>query len=261
MRKTLLMICGLCAALGLGGSAAADTVDFNFEESTPVGSWQEREQITTDEKGKQSATTMRISYLGGEDRDGEAYVWVEMEMNNFKVKKKGRKPQGDPVYMKILMKKSMIEGDIANALGNFNDMATEVIMQSGDSQPMRLKGAGSMMGGMAQGMGLKVSYTLTKEGQESVTVPAGAIECDRYKGEGTSSAKIMFKTMKMESKATQWISNDVPFGIVKIVSDDVVNGDPQHSETVLTGFGLEGAVSKINGEPQDLPTMGNLFGG
>ena len=71
----------------------------------------------------------------------------------------------------------------------------------------------------------------------------------------------MFKTMKMESKATQWFSDEVPFGIVKIVSDDVINGDPQHSETVLTAFGLEGAVSKITGEPQEMPAMRNLFGG
>lgn len=261
MRKTFLIVCGLCAALSLGGSAAAATVDFNFEDSTPVGSCQEREQITIDEDGKQTGSAMRIAYLGDEDRGGELFSWVEMEMNNFKVKKKGRKPQGDTIFIKILMKKSAFEVDIANALSNFNDMATEVIMQSGDGQPLRIKGAGSMMGGMMQGMGLQVSYTTTKDGNERLTVPAGTFECDRYKGEGSSSMKIMFKTMKTQSKATQWISNDVPFGIVKIVSDDVINGDPQHSETVLTGFGLEGAVSKITGEPQEMPAMGNLFGG
>lgn len=261
MRKTVLIVFGLCATLSLGGSAAADTIDFNFEDSTPVGSWQEREQITTDEDGKQTGSVMRISYLGDEDRGGESYVWVEMEMNNFKIKKKGRKAQGDPIYIKILTKKSAFEGDIANALGNFNEMATDVIMQSGDSQPIRIKGAGSMMGGMMQGMGLQVSYTVTKEGNEKLTVPGGTFDCDRYKGEGSSSVKIMFKTMRTESKATQWISNDVPFGIVKIISDDVINGDPQRSETVLTGFGLEGAVSKITGEPQEMPSMGNLFGG
>ncbi len=261
MRKTFLIVLGLCAVISLGGTAAAGTIDFNFEKSTPVGSWQEREQTMTDEDGKQIVTVMRISYLGEEERDGELYVWTEMEMNSFKVKKKGRKPQGDPVFIKVLMKKSVFEGDVANALGNFNDMATEVIMQAGDSQPMRIKGAGSMMGGMTKAIGLKVSYTLTKEDAESVTVPAGTFGCDRYRGQGSSSAKIVFKTIKVESTSTQWISSEVPFGIVKIVSDDMVNGDPQHSETVLTGFGLSGATSKITGEPQDMPSIGNLFGG
>ncbi len=41
----------------------------------------------------------------------------------------------------------------------------------------------------------------------------------------------------------------------------MVNGDPQHSETVLIGFGLSGATSKITGEPMDMPAMPKLFGG
>lgn len=263
MRNTFLIVLSLCAVIGLSGTSEAGVIDFNFDESTPVGSWQEREQIMTDEKGKQIVTDMKISYLGDEERGGEAFVWVEMEMRNFKVKKNKRKPQGDPVFVKVLMKRTALEGDIANALGNFNEMAEEVIMQTGDSQPMRLKGAGSMMGGMMQGMGLQVSYTTTKDGNESVTVPAGTYDCDRYQGEGSTSVKIMFKKMNMESKSTQWISNEVPFGVVKMVSEDVVNGDPQNSETVLKAFGLSGATSKINGEPQDMemPSIGNIFGG
>jgi len=261
MRKTFIIVLGLCAVISLGGTAAAGTIDFDFEASTPVGSWQEREQVMTDEDGKQIVTVMRISYLGEEEREGEAYVWIEMEMNNFKVKKKGRKSQGDPVYIKVLTKKSALDGDIANALGNFNDMATEVIMQTGDSQPIRIKGAGSTMAGMTQAIGLKVSYTLTKEDAESVTVPAGTFGCDRYRGQGSSSAKVVFKKINVESKSTQWISNEVPFGVVKIVSDDVVNGDPQHLETVLTSFGLSGAIGKVTGEPMEMPSIGNIFGG
>ena len=212
MRNRFLIVLGLCAVICVGGTSAAAVIDFDFAESTPIGSWQEREHTTTDEKGKQTVMVMRIGYLGDEERGGEAFAWIEMEMNNYKVKKDKRKPQGDTLYMKVLMKKSALEGDITNALGNFNEMATDVIMQSGDSQPMRIKGAGSMMGGMMQGMGLQVSYTTTKDGGESVTVPAGTFECDRYKGEGSTSVKIMFKTMNMESKNTQWISNKVPFG-------------------------------------------------
>jgi hypothetical protein len=262
MRKFSLILICLWASVMIGlGNADAGIIDFNFDKATPVGSWQEREQITTDEKGKQTGSTLRISYLGQEERDGEIYVWTEMETNNFKVKKKGRKPQGDPVYVKVLMKKSVLEGDISNSLSNFSDMAVEVIMQTGDSPPMRIKGAGSMMGGMAQAIGLEIKYTLTRDGNENVTVPAGSFECGRYRGQGSTSAKVVFKTINVESTSTQWISNDVPFGMVKVVSDDVVNGEKQHSETVLTAFGQSGATSKITGEPQEMPSLGNIFGG
>jgi len=245
---------------GVAGAGTA-VIDFDFDSSTPVGSWQEREMVVTNEKGKQSVSVMRVSYLGDEDRNGEKYAWIETQMSNYKVKKKGRKQQGDPIYIKVLMKKSVLKGDIANALGNFNELADEVIMQTGDSQPMRIKGAGSMMGGMAQAIGLKVTYELSKQGSESVTVPAGTFECDRYKGQGSSSAKVVFKTINVESTATQWISGDVPFGVVKVISDDVVDGEPQHSQSELVAFGTSGARSMITGEPQEMPDLGGIFGG
>lgn len=261
MRKVLSLV--LFAFMVVAGSApaAADTIKFDFKDSTPVGSWQEREVTTKNDKGEEHVTVMRMSYLGDEKRGGEDFVWTETEISNYKVKRGERKPQGKPIIMKVLTKKSIYEGDIANALGNFSDLATEVIMQVGDGQPMRIKDAGSAMGPMAQAVGLKVNYNLTADGEETITVPAGSFNCARYRGEGQTSAKVMFKSIEVHSRATQWISQKVPFGVVKVISDDVVNGKPEHTESVLKAFGRSGATSKITGEPQDMPSMGKLFGG
>jgi hypothetical protein len=255
---------GLAAVLLLsaGAADAAEAIEFDFLASTPVGSWQEREQVTTDGK-KQTVTVMRVKYLGDEDRGGETYSWIENEIASFKIKKGKRKPQGDPMVVKILMKKSLLQGDVVNAIGNFNDLATEVIMQTGDNRPMRIKGVGSAMGGMAQAVGLQIEYSFTKDGSESVTVPAGTFDCTRYRGQGSSTAKVIIKSITVESRSTQWLSEDVPFGVVKVVSDDTVNGKTQHSEATLTSYGTSGATSKITGEPQDveMPSLDGIFGG
>ncbi len=263
MRNTIRIFFFVLAAVILAGAGpvtAGDGVEFDFDGATPVGSWQEREQVQTDAKGKQTVTVMKMSFLGEEERGGEPFIWIENEITTFKVKKSGRKPTGEPVVMKALMKKSLFEGDVINSLSNLNNFAAEIIVQSGDNPPMRISGAGSM-GGMMQAMGIAIEYDITPDGTESVTVPAGTFDCRRYKGHGTTTAKIVFKTMTVESRSTQWISDDVPFGVVKIVSDDDVNGKTTHTETVLTAFGKSGAKSKITGEPMDMPSMGNLFGG
>jgi len=247
----------------LAGGVSAYAIDgpvFDFDGSTPIGSWQEREQIQTDAKGKQTVMVMRMSLLGEEKRNGEVYVWVENEINSFKMKKKGRKQTGDPIYVKVLMKKSLFEGDVINSLNNLNNFAAEVIMQTGDNPPMRMSGTASM-GSMMQALGIQVEYDIKADGNESVEVPAGSFDCRRFRGQGQTTAKVMFKTLTVESKSTQWISNKIPFGIVKTVTDDLVNGKATHSESLLMAFGSSGATSKIHGEPREMPSIGNLFGG
>lgn len=253
----------LIALIALSGVAGAAGIDFDFSLSTPVGSWQEREQ-STEKGGKTSVSIMKLKYLGDEERNGVTYAWVETESRTFKVRKKGRQQQGDTVFMKVLLKKSLLEGDVVNSIGNFNDIAVEIIMQSGNEKPMRIKNAGEMMGGVVRATALQISYELTKEGSEETTVPAGSFSCDRYKGRGSATLDLMIKKMKVDSTATQWISKQVPFGVVKIISEDVVNGKPQHSETTLLSYGRSGATSGITGEPEDMPEMpslGGLFGG
>ena len=239
MSQLRIAALGLAAVIALSAPAAVagDAIDFDFLASTPVGSWQEREQVVED-GGKESVSVVRVKYLGDEERGGETFAWIETEMSNFKVKKGQRKPQGEPMAVKFLMKKSLLEGDVVNAVGAFSDLAAEIIMQTGDNQPMRIKGAGSMMDAMTQ-------------------------DCDRYRGQGTSTVKVMIKTITVESRSSQWLSDEVPFGIVKVVSDDTVNGKTQHSESRLLAFGTSGAASVITGEPQDLemPSLGGIFGG
>lgn len=260
IRKALGLVVALTAAVTM---VDAGTLEFDFEKSTPVGAWQEREQVT-EEGSKTTITVMKIKYLGDEERGGDAYSWVETEVSSFKIKKKGRTQRGDTAYVKILLKKSLLHGDVVNSIGNFSGIASEIIMQTGDNPPMRIKDAGAMMGGFAQAAGLQINYEFSKEGSESVTVPAGGFECDRYRGSGTATIDLMIKKMTVESRSTQWISDDVPFGVVKVISDDVINGKTQHSETTLTSFGRSGAVSMVTGEPQDMPEMpslGKMFGG
>jgi hypothetical protein len=262
-RRTTITIAIAAVMLLTGaGAQADDSLEFDFLGSTPVGAWQEREQTTT-RGGKEVVTVMRIKYLGDEERDGETYAWIENEMASFKVKKDRRKPQGDPVYVKFLVSKSVLEGDVVNAIGAFNDLAVEVIMQTGDQQPMRIKGAGSAMSGLAQSIGFQVDYELTRDGSETVTVPAGTFECERYRGQGSATAKVLVKTINVESRSNQWVSEEVPFGVVRVVSDDTINGKPQQSEARLTAYGRSGASSRITGEPQDLDMspLEGLFGG
>jgi hypothetical protein len=264
MNQLKIAALGLAAVIALSapGAVADDAIDFDFLASTPVGSWQEREQVVQD-GGKETVTVVRVKYLGDEERGGETFAWIETEMSNFKVKKGQRKPQGEPMAVKFLMKKSLLEGDVVNAVGAFSDLAAEIVMQTGDSQPMRIKGAGSMMDAMTQAMGFQMEYDFSRDGSETVTVPAGTFDCDRYLGQGTSTVKVMIKTITVDSRSTQWLSDEVPFGIVKVVSDDTVNGKPQHSESQLLAFGTSGATSVITGEPQDLemPSLGGIFGG
>lgn len=260
IRKALGLVFALTTAVTM---VTAGTLEFDFEKSTPVGAWQEREQVT-EQGSKTTITVMKIKYLGDEERGGEAYSWVETEVSSFKVKKNGRKQQGDTAYVKMLLKKSLLQGDVVNSIGNFTEIASEILMQTGDNPPMRIKDAGAMMGGFAQASGLQISYEFSKDGSESVTLPAGNFECDRYRGSGSATIDLMIKKMTVESRSTQWISDEVPFGVVKIISDDVINGKTQHSETALTSFGSSGAVSMITGEPQDMPGMpslGKMFGG
>ncbi|MDX2418868.1 MAG: hypothetical protein QNK19_15520, partial [Xanthomonadales bacterium] len=89
------------------GLAQAKSVNFDIMKSTPVGSWQLREDINIDHKGRQSVIQIRSSLLSSEVREGQKYFWIEMVMDSFKVKKNGdRKKDGDQMVMKTLVAES-----------------------------------------------------------------------------------------------------------------------------------------------------------
>jgi hypothetical protein len=226
---------------------------FAFETTTPEGSWVVSEVTTTDHKGKQTVMITRQKFLGSEQRGGQTYYWLETEMDSFKVKKGKRKADGDQVVMKVLVSKEAMNSDPANVINNMQGFGKEIIMQTGDSQPMRISDGGMLAGSMMKSMGVEVNYQFEEEGTETVETNAGQFKAKRIKGSGSTSSKILFKKIEVQSKSMMWISEKVPFGVVKSENTDLVNGKEQHSQRVLIEFGRSGAVTAITGDVMEMP--------
>ena len=242
------------------GQAQAAQVNFDLLKSTPVGSWQLREDMTIDHKGRQSIIQIRSSLLSSEVRGGQKYFWIEMVMDSFKVKKNGdRKKDGDQMVMKTLVAESSMSGDPANVMTNLRGFGTEIIMQNGNSDPMRLTGGGGMFGSMMKAMGTEVNYDFSELGDESVSVPACEFDARKVQGSGVTETKIVFKKVRVESESTVWMSSKVPFGIVKSEGSSTTNKKNSTHSSQLLEYGVSGATSLITKEPQDMPNLGNMF--
>lgn len=239
----------------------AASIDFDLLDATPIGSWQERQDTTVDHKGKKQLSIMRSSLLGKETRGGKTYYWIEMAMENFKVSKKGKqKKNGDRVIIKTLVPASALQGDPGNVLTNLRGFGEEMIMQTGNEDPLRISGNGGVFAGMMQSMGTEVNYNFSDLGSESVTVPAGTFATKKIQGSGSTETKVVFKKIKVQSDTTAWMSEKVPFGMVKSEGTSTFNGKQSSHSAQLLKFGLSGAKSEITKEPKDLPNMGNIFG-
>lgn len=236
----------------------ADTINFNFLESTPVGSWQLREETNTDHKGRQTVALVRSSLVGEELRDGEKHYWIEIEMKTFKIKKEKRKPSGDRAVFKTLVAESAFNDDPANAVNNLRAFSKEMIIQNGDDDPIRLTGAGGMAESMLQAMGTEISYSYDYVGDEDVTVQAGNFATRKIQGTGSTEMKVVFKRIKVTSSDTSWISDSVPFGTVKSEGDSITNGKASTHSSELLEFGLSGAVTQITKTPEELPEMPSM---
>lgn len=258
---SLICVLSSSAFFLLSNPAYAKGVQFNILSSTPMGSWQLREDTTTDHKGRSQVGVMRTSMLAKEQRNGENHYWVEMEMNSFKVSKKGkRKKDGDSVVFKVLIAESAFSADPGNIMMNLQGFGAEMIMQSGNSDPMRMTGAGGFMGGLMKSMGVKVNHDFQNLGQESVSVAAGQFDANKIQGSGTTSVKVIFKKINVASDSTAWMSSKVPFGIVKSEGTSTTNGKASTHSSELLEFGLSGAVTKITKTPQDMPEMPDIGG-
>ena len=234
-------------------------LEYDMLGSTPIGSWQVREDINTDHKGRQTVTTIRTSMLGTETRDGQQYYWIEMVMENFKVSKKGkRKPVGDRAIMKSLMSAETLSGDPANIMTNLRGLGKEIIIQSGDEDPMIIREAGGMFGAIMKGMGMEVNYDFNELGGEKVSVAAGEFDTNKVQGSGVTESKVMFKTMRVESDSTVWMSDKVPFGMIKAEGQSLINGKQNSHSSQLMEFGMEGAKSLITKPPTEMPAMPNM---
>jgi len=238
--------------------ASSQVLQYDFLNTTPIGSWQLREDTNTDHKGRQTVSVTRTSMVGEEVRDGEKHYWIEMEMNTFKIKKDKRKPTGDTIIFKSLVAESAFKDDPANAVNNLRAFGKEMIMQTGDQDPVRMTGAGGMAESMMQAMGTKISYSYEMVGDEDVTVQAGSFPARKMQGTGSAEMKVIFKKISVTSTNTAWLSDRVPFGMVKSEGESITNGKTSTHSTELLEYGESGAVTKITKTPQDLPAMPSM---
>ncbi|MCG8528652.1 MAG: hypothetical protein MI748_19900 [Opitutales bacterium] len=237
-------------------------VNYNLKKSTPVGSWQVREEITTDEKGKQSVQVIKTALVDKEKRGGVAYVWFEVNSDTFKMKKgKKGKQQGDTMRMKFLVEEKLLNGNPEEIMSNLSGVGKEIIMQTGDQDPMVIEEGGMMGGAMLQAMGASIDYKFDDKGSEKVSVPAGSFKCRVIEGSGNVEMKVLFKKMSVQSTSKQWMSESVPFGIVKAETTAVTNGKTTTTSVQLLEYGKSGAKSEITGTPQKMPGLGDIFGG
>jgi len=243
-------------ALSLVCATTEGATPFNVLDTTPVGSWQLREIVTTNHKGKQSVQQMRYALVGEENRDGKPHVWIEMRIQNYKVSRKGqRKLSGDTVIMKSLVEASLFESDMTNALANLRGAGREIIVKTGD-EALRISEGGLMADMALKAFDSSISFEITNTGETAtIDTPAGAFKAHKIIGTGETTMKVFMRTMKVTSTSEIWLSSDVPFGIVSSTTNSVVNGKPETSEMTLLEFGMSGATSEITGEIMDMPTF------
>ncbi len=247
------------AALVLGSQLCAAVAPDAFFKATPVGSWQTREEITTDAKGKQTVMLVKTSLLEKVDYQGAPHYWIETAMENFKVKKGKRKPVGQPMVIKALVDASVMGAQSQNVIGNLQKYGREIIMQQGDQSPMRITEGGAFAQMMMKSMGVKVDYDYQQAGEKTVDVPAGQFKCENLKGAGNTEVKVLVQTMRIQAEVETCISDKVPFGIVYYQSNSTTNGKASTTEAKLTEFSKTGATSLITQAPVDAPQMPKLF--
>ncbi len=245
-------------------ATAAFSAGYNLEKSTPVGSWQLRQEIMQDSDGRPQYAEVKTSMVGEEERDGIDYVWVEMVRDSFRYKngQKGKKA-GDTVIVKILLEASLLKGNPEDVFNNMRGLGKEIIMQSGDADPMKIEEGGMLGGAIMDTLGMEIDYNFEETGKEKVETAAGKIKCKVIEGTGSVKTKIIFKTIVIDGTSKQWMSDEVPFGIVKAESTSTMNGETSTTSSLLLDYGKKGATSQIQGEAQSLqiPGLKGLFGG
>ncbi len=262
MRKTLwasLYIVLVTALLNPVSSVAA--VKYNFTKSTPVGSWQVREETFINHKGKKRMTRIKTSLVGKEARDGTDYYWIEMDTQSYKFKKDKYKRDGDRAIVKALVDKTTLSGDFANVIQNLRGFGKEIIIKVGDQPPMMISEGGALAQMMMKATGVEISYDFKPSGSDTVSIPAGTFKTQKISGTGSTVVNMIIKKLKIKSESTTWVSDKMPFGIVKSTANNTVNGKQETMQAVVVKFGKSGAATQITEEPQGMPEIPNLFGG
>lgn len=242
-------------------SANTQAVSFDLISSSPVGSWQLREDIDTNHKGKKSITKVKTSMVGKEQRNGQTHYWIEVQLETFKIKKNGdRKATGKPSIMKSLVPTEILKGDPENAINNLRAFGVETIIQTGNQAPIKMSNGGGLIAGVMKAANVEIKHNFEDIGNENVTVPAGNFNSRKLNGTGEVTANVIFKKINVKSDTTTWISNKVPFGLVKSEGTTITNGKTSTQQGKLLEFGLSGAKSMILKEPQEMPSIKGVFG-
>lgn len=256
--KSVLLVVSLSVCMFFNSSVFAAS-EFNFKQATPQGSWSVREEVTTDHKGKQMLAVVKTSMVGKENLAGKAYYWVEMELQNYKLKKGKRKPKGDKSIMKVLIDSDAFSGSPANVVNNLNKYAKTVIMQTGDATPMKVEQGGMLAKTMMDAFGVTMEFDYSVQGSKKVTVPAGEFSCKTLNGSAYTETKALIKTLKIRSENESCFADTVPFGLVYANTKINTNGKDSLVESKLVQFGKSGAVSAITETPTEMPAMPKLF--
>jgi len=260
----LFVVTSLLACLGTTQAVAAKEPGLDLLAATPIGSWQIREETNTSRKGKQTVSVVKTSMLSEEMRDGERHYWMEVSMNDFKVRKgkKGnkRKKTGKQTVMKTLVPASVFTADPANAIANLRGVGKEIIFQSGKSDPMIMRGAGELASGVMQSMGASIDFDFNIQGAEQVTVPAGTFDTQIMSGTGSTTVNAVFKQISVSSTTTSWYSEEIPFGIVKANGETTSNGKVSTQSSQVIEYGMTGATSLITKTPKEMPQIPSLKG-
>lgn len=253
----------LIVLLGAGPTRA--DVPFDLLAATPIGSWQRQESTNTDNDGNRLLSVIETGLLGEEIRDGVPLVWVQTEVQVYRLDAAGaREPSGERTVVQALVERSALAAGIVGGGDYLRRLGREVIYQVGSEVPTRVSGAGQIAAAMAALSGINTTPVLTLEGRETADVAAGRFDTHRLSSTFQSNAQVLGHGMSIDLQGTVWLSPAVPFGFVRSDTREVVNGVPSTSRAELVAFGTSGAVSKITGTPRNLEIpreWRSVFGG
>ena len=233
---------------------------FDMSKTLDVGSWQEREEITYNAKGKKTnIATIWVGIVDKEDIAGVPHVWMEMRTQTYRENRKGeRKPKGEQAIMKTSIETSALT-DFDDPFNNMRKFAKDTIIKNGNAKPMRMRAGGVMADMILKAFGASVDFTLEPSGKtESINTPAGDFHADQYLGTGSVEMQVLIRRVRVDSEIDMWLSEDVPMGVVKQHITNTQGKKVTRIETQLLAHGTDATSLIDNAEAQDMPGL-NIF--
>lgn len=234
----------------IGTNFGTSAYGFDMAATMPVGAWQEREEITRNAKGKETnRVRLWMGVVGEETVGGVRHLWFEARTRTYKVKRNGEvvRKGKEQAVMQTQVEASALE-DFNNPMANFRKYAKKIIVQNGEGEkPMLIEGAGGLADSMMKAFGTNMDYEISDTGErEAVTTPAGTIDAQKWAGTASVEMKVLIRKIKVDSEIESWMSEDVPFGVVRQNIKNVTNGKASATDSELIGFDMEGATSSID---------------